>query len=71
MPRGAGRASSAAPIPAHDSGATGREYRFEEVRQLSDITLTATNANSEEFQVEVEADAVGIVSIESASQLRR
>jgi len=37
---------------------------------LSDITLTATNANSEEFQVEVEADAVGIVSIENASQKR-
>lgn len=32
--------------------------------------MTAMNANSQEFQIEVTADAVGIVSIENASQKR-
>ena len=37
---------------------------------MSDITLTAMNADLQEFQIEVEADAAGIISIENASQQR-
>ncbi len=35
---------------------------------MSDITLTAMNADLQEFQIEVAADVAGIVSIENASR---
>lgn len=35
---------------------------------MSDITLTAMNADLQEFQIEVGADAAGIISLENASQ---
>ncbi len=37
---------------------------------MSDITLTAMNADSQEFQIEVEADVAGIVSIENIAEQR-
>ncbi len=37
---------------------------------MSDITLTAMNADLQEFQIEVEADVAGIVSIENIAQQR-
>jgi epoxyqueuosine reductase len=43
---------------------------LKELKQMSDITLTAVNANLQEFQIEVTADVAGIVSIENTSQKR-
>ena len=37
---------------------------------MSDITLTAMNADSQGFQIEVEADVAGIVSIENVAEQR-